>query len=352
MKCVICGTTLPDGSERCSICNTEFSRNGTVKIDLKKRIEESKPLTPEGLGLKRLKKDIPSPKGKKWEDIIADLEKEYGRDDDGVLRVPETKYDEDALRELMLIPGVSREQAKLLYDIGYTSLEGVLLGALHGYDDAETLAKILALKIKTGKKEEISQIRVRCTSCKTLVRISQERCPVCNAPIGDIAITEDDAKKRIEEHAGNILKAVSEDAFFRGISPEMKKDIIREMKDLLPDEVKRREKIKEAWIAKLQLWKSRGFAVDELRDLLEKDFDKFLERTKGVLSPEGMRISSSESKYPGWCTHCGERWTPGRDECTKCGKALTSMKRCGSCGIPLKPAMRKCPACKKEVNSQ
>lgn len=374
MTCPICGSKVPEGSQRCPVCGTEILEKGEARIDTQKRKDEKRPLSAELLGLKRLKKEVPPPKSKTWDDIITDLEKEYGRDEYGVFQLPETQYDEAALKELMLIPGVSKEQAKLLYDIGYATLESVLIGALHGYEDAEALARIMALKIKTGKREELSQLRFKCVSCKTLVRVSQDRCPVCNTPIGSLAMTEDDARKKIEAHAGNVLKAVSEDAFFRGVTPEMKKEMIVEMKDLVPEEVKRREKLKQGWIVKLDRWKARGFAVDELRQILDRDFDEFLIRGKELLPPKKVATVPKEErpkpaerqveptkgrekarveapKATGWCTMCGERWVAGSDDCQACHEPLVKMRRCIYCGIPLKKGMKRCAGCKKEVGA-
>lgn len=376
MACPICGSNIPEGSTRCPTCGTEVSDKGETKLGFQIKKDEKKPLSAELLGLKRLRKETPPPKKETWEDVIANLEKEYGRDESGVLKVPETQYDEEALKELMLIPGVSKEKAKLLYDIGYTNLESVLIGALHGYSDAEALARIMALKIKTGKKEDISQFRIKCVSCKTLVRVSQERCPVCGTPVGSFTMTDEDVEKKIEQHAGNVLKAVSEDAFFRGVAPEMKKEIITEMKDLVPEEVKRREKLKQEWKMKLERWKARGFAVDELSQLLERSFDEFLLRGKELLPPkklptpakegkakpaEGPKPAKEEAKdetspkalkVTGWCTLCGAKWPSGADRCPACDQNLNEMRRCQNCGIPIKKAMKKCPGCKKEAGGE
>jgi len=376
MACPVCGSKIPEGSTRCPTCGTEVSDKGEAKIGFQIRKDEKRPLSAELLGLKRLRKDAPPPKKKTWEDVIADLEKEYGRDENGVLKARETQYDEEALKELMMIPGVTKEKAKLLYDIGYSNLESVVIGALHGYSDAEALARIMVLKIKTGRKEEISQFRIKCVSCKTLVRVSQERCPVCGTPVGSFTMTDDDVKKKIEQHAGNVLKAVSEDAFFRGVAPEMKREIITEMKELVPEEVKRREKLKQEWKMKLGRWKARGFAVDELSQLLDRNFDEFLERGKELLPPKKISVPTTEEKIKpmaepkpikqagkeeispkalkvaGWCTLCGSKWPSGADRCPACDHTLDKMRRCENCGIPLKKAMKKCPGCKKEAGGE
>jgi len=371
MACPICGSKVPEGSSKCPVCGTELLEKGEAKIGLQTKRDEKKPLSAELLGLSRLKKEAPPPKRKSWEDVIGDLEKEYGRDDDGVFKVPETQYDEEALKELMLIPGVTRERAKLLYDIGFSNLESVLIGALHGYKDAEALARIMAIKIKVGKRGEISQMRVKCTSCRTLVRVTQERCPVCGNPIGSLTLSEDDVKKKIEQHAGNVLKAVSEDAFFRGIDASMRKEIITEMKDLVPEEVKRRERLKQEWRIKLGRWKARGFAVDELSQLLDSNFDEFLARGKELLPPKKAAAPGKDekagpkdevkakkeaavempvaAKAAGWCTLCGAKWPSGADKCPACAGTLGEMRRCPNCGISLKKAMKRCPGCKKGV---
>jgi hypothetical protein len=411
VNCGLCGTRLLEGAVRCPICRTAVASPGKARIDLPQAEEKKKEvLTLERVGLRQAQKA--SGKGQKsmtLEDQLAELEREVGPLEGAEVEMEEHEptYPEDVIQDLMKLPGMTREKAKMAYDLGYGDLETVLLGAMRGQKDAAALAKILTIRLKAGPVEKVHGAKVKCPSCKTVAPIA-DLCAVCGFRLRQASKLDKDEKveAEIEKRAGDVLQALTFGAFFDGL-PETLKRVIGGHADEILGNQKREQLIRAKLAEQIEAWRKKGFDAQPIETMMVADFPGLVRQGSAMLAeapkeeapaaspapapapvpekaakgevtpaekpaakpaapsaavkkaaaaqakskgkpaavPEVVTplVKPGSTRTPGWCSVCGEAWTRGAKECSACATPLKEQRTCGKCKIPLHPSMKHCP---------
>jgi hypothetical protein len=92
---------------------------------------------------------------------------------------------EEVIEQFLLVPGITKEYAELLYDNGITSLSELFYNVLpekSGFSkNTEYTCKVMEDKIMFDKKGV--NTTVTCPRCKTVFPISDKKCKVCGADL-------------------------------------------------------------------------------------------------------------------------------------------------------------------------
>ncbi|MBI5000168.1 MAG: zinc ribbon domain-containing protein [Euryarchaeota archaeon] len=304
MRCPVCGTQNEEEATSCVKCRTSLSKKG-------KRIEVSAP---------------------KEEKVAEKLNIDIG--DPATLRV---------LEELMMIPGMTRAGAVVLYKNGVRGVEDFVSKAMSGDRKAGSMGRVIANKIilsqvkKGGKRERL----VKCPSCNSPVKASLKKCGVCGAEV-DVDIAAVDLAKageRLSEAVKETLGDFSADQDFASLPDDMKAQIISalssdeeiseaEAKRLaetvlnLPEEFsglvdditgmgldtpdapkaakrdQQKEKRTKIIMARLGKWRSMGYDVSELEPLAQGDFEVFKTKAKEILAKQKPKVPSDAPSDP------------------------------------------------------
>ena len=398
-----------EGATRCPICRTAVAAPGLARVELPPPAQDKQKdeLTLERVGLRAMAR--PPAKGQRpmsLDDQIAELEREVGPLDDSEVEMEEHEptYPEGVIEDLMRLPGMTREKAKMAFDLGYGDLETVLLGAMRGQKDAASLAKILSIRLKAGPVTKVQGAKVRCPSCKTVTPLA-DRCAICGFRLRQASKLDNDQKveAEIEKRAGDVMEALTFNAFFDGL-PETLKRVIGGHADEIIGNAKREPLIRAKLVEQIEVWKKKRFDAQPIEKMLEADFAALVRQGSTMLAeapragPETAAVSQGRpapareeksaaktteksaarapeptavvkkaaaaqakakpavaakvetptvkpgsARTPGWCSICGEAWKKGAKECTACATPLKEQRACPKCRIPLHPSMRSCP---------
>ncbi|MGC8725495.1 MAG: hypothetical protein ACP5RS_02840 [Thermoplasmata archaeon] len=159
---------------------------------------------------------------------------------------------EEVIEQFLLVPGITKDYAELLYDNGITSLSELFYNVLPektGFNkNTEYTCKIMEDKIMFDKKGV--NTTVTCPRCKTVFPISDKKCKVCGADLEEdiIKINEknllDLALGFVKEIAKYKEEGDSIDLSVKDID-EVKTEPVKLDIDMVIDELKQQTEIPE-----------------------------------------------------------------------------------------------------------
>lgn len=162
-----------------------------------------------------------------------------------------------------------------------------------------------------------------CPRCATVLLRGQASCPRCGKPSsGPIAFCEDcgsaltarvPADDKLREVTLELL-TLTDDADFREMPEEVRRDLLDAVIGLSPEAV-----VREECRRQIQAWRDRGFEVGALEALLDTDLEAFRERGAQLIRVQIHRTSRDSTPR---CPLCDARLPPAAQRCDNCGARL------------------------------
>lgn len=232
----------------------------------------------------------------------------------GAMMAPPLKGpgDEEAIRLLASVPGISEDRAKALVARGFRDLSDIVRLALPESDVRRGLHHAIARRLLlAGLAPKVER------------PLPPDRCPVCGAPAvagaghcatcGSAASTTlpvATVEEKLQQVAEEIV-TLAEDEDFR----EMPEDVRRELLGALGG-VSSEEVMREEYRRQVDAWRQRGFDVTALEALLDSDLEAFRERSVRLIRAQILKRAEG-GKFR--CPLCDVVLQPEAEQCENCG---------------------------------
>ncbi len=225
---------------------------------------------------------------------------------------PRAFADDEAVRLLASVPGIDEAHARVLVAKGFRDFSDIVRLALpesavkKGLHHAIARRALLADMAHPSDRDDAS---VPCPVCGTPWPAGADRCLVC----GSTAAT-DVRIESVEETLGEIADGLAEqgsDAGAAEMPPEVQADLLGALAGLDPDEV-----IRDEYRRQIEAWRSKGFVVGPLEDLLEKDLDGFRARSVRLIRAQMLKKREGGEFR---CPLCEATLAPEVEACENCG---------------------------------
>lgn len=225
---------------------------------------------------------------------------------------PGASDDEEAVRVLSSVPGVSRERARTLVARGFRDVSDVVRLALPEADVRRglhhTIARHLLLSDVLPRPAEPHGADL-CPVCGGPTNPGDARCGTCGSALST-RIPPSPSPLEMGDPAAD-LAAPEEDAEAGAMPDAIRRELLGALdalgyKDVLRDQYRRQ----------VDAWRSKGFEVGEIESLLDNDLDGFRERSVPLIRAQvlaragGGRCPLCDSGLPvaaRMCENCGAR---------------------------------------------
>ncbi len=220
--------------------------------------------------------------------------------------------DDEAVRLLASVPGIDEAHARVLVAKGFRDFSDIVRLALpesavkKGLHHAIARRALLADMAHPSARGEVS---VPCPVCGTPWPVGGDRCPVCgSAAMTDVPI---EAVEEELEEVANELAAASGDEPAVEIPQDVRADLMDALAGLDPDEV-----VREEYRRQIEAWRSKGFVVEPLEDLLMKDLEAFRARSVRLIRAQMLKKREGGEFR---CPLCEVPLVPEAEACENCG---------------------------------
>ena len=311
-ECPVCGELNSLSAERCIKCNTYF---GERIVNREDKITVTLKIPPRPVR-KLLRSE-------EFEQMDASKKKLYES-------LKERK--QQAIEEFMLLPGMIRANAELLYDLGFQSLSDIFQYAFHGDEDALLKSNFIVdrLKFLTIKKEVEGQYEkelTKCVKCGREAPFTQKVCRICGETLPKpIKIEEvEDVGLVISEYIGDLFTAITEDKNIQALPDDLKSEIMNVLFDEEYKSQKKKEKIREQLFKKIENWRKKGCNEERLKKLEEfamnNDLEAFKKEATVMLSEriEKLKIKKRTETEEYRCPDCNAILNINKEKCDNCG---------------------------------
>jgi len=311
-ECPVCGELNNLGAERCIKCNTYFgersvSTDDNISITLK---------LPPRLTRKLMRSE------------------EFEQLDDTKKKLYESLKEQklQAIEEFMLLPGMVRANAELLYDLGFQSLSDIFQYAFHNDDEARLKSNFIVdrLKFLTTKKDVERQYAkpfTKCLKCGTDAPETEKVCSACGEALPK-AIKPEEIENIglvISEYVGDLFTAVTEDKNIQALPDDLKSEIMNVVFDDEYKLQKKKEKIREQLFKKIENWRKKGCSPDRLKKLESfadnDNIEEFKKEAALMLSEriEKLKIKKTTKTEEYRCPDCNAVIDINKGKCDNCG---------------------------------
>ena len=220
--------------------------------------------------------------------------------------------DEEAIRLLTSVPGISEERARGLVGRGFRDLSDILRLALPEREVRRGLHHAIARRLLLAGMEppvEKPPSTGRCPVCDAQTPPGSDRCPTCGSAVS-AAVPVKTVEQKLQAVASEIV-TLAEDEDVR----EMPEDVRRELLDALGG-LRSEDVMREEYRRQIDAWRERGFEVAALEALLAKDLEGFRERSVRLIRAQILkRAKGGEFR----CPLCDVRLAAAATECDNCG---------------------------------
>jgi rubrerythrin len=224
---------------------------------------------------------------------------------------PPGPRDEDAVRSLASVPGISEARARDLVSRGFRDFSDVVRLALPDAAVSKGLHHAIARKVllsTLGKAPEPT-MDVRCPACGTPWLVGFDRCVICGAA-ADVAVDVEALERKLQEVTGEIVDLAA-DEDFRGMPADVREELLAAFGGM--DEA---ELLREDYGRQIEAWRRKGFDVAPLERLLREDLARFQERSVRIIRAEMMKKAEG-GRFR--CPLCEIVIESAAEECPNCG---------------------------------
>lgn len=224
---------------------------------------------------------------------------------------PPGPEDEDAVRALASVPGISEARARELVSRGFRDFADVLRLALPKAAVSKGLHHAIARKVllsALGTREDHRE-DVRCPACGTPWLVGFDRCVICGAA-ADLGLDVEALERKLQEVTGEIVDLAS-DADFQGMPLEVREELLAAFGGM--DEA---ELLREDYRRQIEAWRRKGFDVVPLERLLGDDLARFQERSVRIIRAQMMKKAEG-GRFR--CPLCEVVLPSTAEECPNCG---------------------------------
>lgn len=225
---------------------------------------------------------------------------------------PPAPVDEEAVRLLASVPGISEDAARGLVAKGFRDFSDIVRLALpeaavrRGLHHAIARRTLLAeLVPKAGKAASGSA----CPVCGSPKGSGVDRCDMCGSvPTADGPV---EAVEQKFQQVTDELVALAQDEDVRGMPEDVRQELLDAFAGLDPEDVVRDECQRQ-----IEAWREKGFVVAPLEDLLARDLEAFRERGVRLIRAQMLKKAEGDTFH---CPLCDIALPPEAEVCENCG---------------------------------
>lgn len=220
--------------------------------------------------------------------------------------------DDEAVRLLASVPEIDEAHARVLVAKGFHDFSDIVRLALPESEVRKGLHHAIArraLLADMGHPSADAEVRIPCPVCGTPWPAGADRCAVC----GSVAAKDgalDAIREELAEVADDLAdQTPAEDA--AGIAEEPRTDLFDTLMRVDPDAILRDECRRQ-----IEAWRSKGFNVAPLEDLLEDDLEAFRARSVRLIRAQMLKKREGSGFR---CPLCETPLAPEAETCDNCG---------------------------------
>ncbi|MFQ6127833.1 MAG: hypothetical protein ACE5QW_02875 [Thermoplasmata archaeon] len=222
---------------------------------------------------------------------------------------------EEAVQRFQLIPGVTKDMASKLYDKGIRSFADLIEMSLPESERKRGLHRIIARRLMLSGlmiAEDERNEGLACVRCRGHLDENELKCQICGAPAGaaflDLQI--DGQTVKLGDYMDELYQCVKGTLRGSTASKEIDSQIANAIAKM--DE---REIFRQEYRNQIEAWREKGFDVSELEEILDKDFEKFKERSLEIIKAQVKKKESDVLR----CPLCNFLLKKSWKECPNCG---------------------------------
>jgi len=220
--------------------------------------------------------------------------------------------DEEAVRLLASVPGISDARARALVARGF-----------HDFSDIVRLA-LPESAVRKGLHHAIARRALLADLVPKVPAVARgDRCPVCGSPwpedsdrcttCGSAASTElpvQAVEQKLEQVTGEIV-GLSQDEDFREMPEDIRRELLDAFGGLDPEAL-----VRDEYRRQVEAWRAKGFDVAPLEDLLASDLEEFREKSVRLIRAQILKkVEGGEFR----CPLCDVVLPPQAEACENCG---------------------------------
>ena len=225
---------------------------------------------------------------------------------------PRGPADEEAVRLLASVPGISEENARVLVAKGFRDFSDIVRLALpdaavrkglhHAIARRALLADLPARKRAAGPSSA-------CPVCGSPWPVGADRCPVCgSAATTDLPV--ESVERKLREVADELV-TLGDEEDVEDIPEDIRKELLDAFAAIDPEDV-----VRDEYRRQIEAWRAKGFVVAPLEDLLAKDLEAFRERGVRLIRAQLLKKLDRGTFR---CPLCDVALPPEAEVCENCG---------------------------------
>ncbi len=220
--------------------------------------------------------------------------------------------DEEAVRLLASVPGISEDAARALVGRGFRDFSEVVRLALpeaavrRGIHHAIARQALLADLAPTAAPAESG---AACPTCGAPQPSDVDRCEVCGS--GPTAERTMEAVEQQLQEVTDEFVALAQDEDVRGMPDDVRQELLDAFAGIDPEDV-----VREEYRRQLDAWREKGFVVAPLEDLLARDLEAFRQRSLRLIRAQTLKKVEGGAFR---CPLCDVPLPPEAEVCENCG---------------------------------
>ena len=225
---------------------------------------------------------------------------------------PKGPADEESVRLLASVPGITETRAKELVARGFRDFSDVVRLALPESAVKKGLHHSIARKAMLSGLETKQTAKTgarRCSMCGAAWLAGADRCAAC----GSTRAPELDAEaidRKLLQVTGEIVD-LAQDEDFQEMPPEIREEILQAFGGMDGDDL-----LREEYRRQIDAWREKGFDVRPLERLLDTDLPSFRERGVRLIRAQILKRTDG-GQYR--CPLCDVPLPAAAEECENCG---------------------------------
>ncbi len=224
---------------------------------------------------------------------------------------PQGPADEEAVRLLASVPGISPERARALVARGYRDFSDIVRLALPESDVQKGLHHAIArraLLADLAPKIDRPASSDRCAVCGSAWPAGADQCATCGSASAHLPV--ETVEQKLQEVAGELV-GLAEDEDFREMPEDVRLELLDAFGGLSPEDV-----VRDEYRRQIDAWREKGFDVAPLEALLATDLDAFRERSVRLIRAQILK-KAERGQFR--CPLCDVRLPPAAEQCENCG---------------------------------
>lgn len=225
---------------------------------------------------------------------------------------PAVADDQEAIRELTSVPGISEERARRLVAKGFRDFSDLVRLALperavrQGVHHA--IARKAMLADLVGRPERIVS-GARCPMCGAAWLANATQCAACGSSL-DFELDPTVVEQKLQEITGEIVDLAA-DPDFQGMPEDIRTELLQAFGGVSEEAL-----LREECRHQIETWRAKGFDVVALEMLLDEDLEHFREQSARLIRAQMMKKAEA-GKYR--CPLCEVLLESTAAECGNCG---------------------------------